>query len=313
MRTAAIIGAGVIGRGWAVAFMASGWRAVLYDKKECVAETAVQDAVGAWNRITKAETPSSGVEQGSIGAASSLEDCVQGAEVIIEAVPERLDRKRSAIRAVESAVSDSTLILSSSSALSPTAIAAQMRAPERFAVAHPFNPMYLIPVVELVPGARTTPRTLQVARSLLESIGRRVVGLNREVEGYVGNRLQAALVNEAMNLLRLGVASAEDIDACVSDCLGLRWAFMGPFETMDTNALGGLAEYAENFGESYVKLGADLGVDQPWPQDQIKTLSAKFASKGRAGRSAKRDMQVAELLKLKRRLATKETAPERGG
>lgn len=299
----AIIGAGVIGRGWATSFAMYGRQPRLFDRQESAAQAALRDVSAAVLRMAQDRGSAS---RADAKAVATISEAIEGADLIIEAVPEHLATKREVLADIERVASPSCIVLSSTSALLPTELAAEMLSPERFAVAHPFNPSYLLPVVELVPGERTSAATIDLARKHLLSIGKRVITLNREIEGFVGNRLQAALINEAMNLLRLGVATPADIDACVAQALGLRWAFHGPFATMDMNADGGVAEYARKFGASYVKLGAELGVAEPWPMDALEEIAGQLArGVDRESRISERDNALSNLIKLKRELNAK--------
>lgn len=298
----AIVGAGIIGQGWAVSFLQHGWSVAFYD----TAAGAASKAAGLAREAVTALSANGATDSGHVRAFTNLGDAVADVDLIIEAVPERIDVKRSVVASIEAVASPSIPIASSTSSLLPTDIAVDMRHPERFIVAHPFNPTYLIPLVEIVPGERTDPVVTDHVHAIFTSIGKRVIRLNREIDGFVGNRLQAAIVNEAMNMVRLGIASSADIDACVSECLALRWAFFGPFETMDMNAQDGFREYAEKFGESYVELGRKLGVGEDWPAASIDAVEAGLlANSGgdsRARRFQRRDAALSALAALKRSL-----------
>ncbi|MCC5868837.1 MAG: 3-hydroxyacyl-CoA dehydrogenase, partial [Gammaproteobacteria bacterium] len=143
---------------------------------------------------------------------------------------------------------------------------------------HPFHPAYLMPLVELVPSEWTSETVIERARAFHSSLGQVPVVVRKEVDGYVGNRLQAAVVNEAMFLVGQGVISPADLDATLRWGLGLRWALMGPFETMDLNADNGIGEYMTKFGHVYQAMGAALGVQETWTRDAI----AKVAESRRA-------------------------------
>ena len=166
-------------------------------------------------------------------------------------------------------------------------------------MAHPGNPPYLLPVVELVPAPWTAPETMNAAYRLYESVGQVPVRLNREVAGFVMNRMQAGVICEAMNLVAEGVMSPGDIDKVMRHSLGLRWSFMGPFETMDLNAPNGVQDYTERYRMSYVKLGGELGVARPWSPAAIKAVlddrSARVARDKLAARREWRDRRLMAL------------------
>jgi 3-hydroxyacyl-CoA dehydrogenase len=300
-RKAAIIGAGVIGQGWAVTLLKYGWSVSLYDADRQASQVCLKEAEAAIRRIS---APDDG-PLGKVQVVPNLKEALAGAEIAIEAVPENLDLKQQVLADMECHASTALLIASSTSALLPTALARQMQHPERFVVAHPFNPSYLLPVVELVSGERTDPALADQVARILESLGRRVVRVRSEIDGFIGNRLQAAVVNEAMNLVRLGAASPEDIDACISHGLALRWAFFGPFETMDMNAREGFREYASKFGNAYTQLGRQLGVGESWRPDDVLAIDAALHRSDAASpedRLIRRDRALMALERVKREL-----------
>jgi L-gulonate 3-dehydrogenase len=171
-------------------------------------------------------------------------------------------------------------------------------------VIHPANPPYLIPVVELVPADFTEPATVGRARSLMLSAGLKPVLVRKEIEGFVFNRLQGAVLREAYCLVRDDVASVEDIDTIMREGLGLRWSFMGPFETAELNTQGGIEAHAERMGPAYRRMGAERGQDDPWTAE----LVAKVAGERRAllpleewpARVLWRDEMLMRLLAFKR-------------
>jgi L-gulonate 3-dehydrogenase len=299
--TVALIGSGVIGRGWAVDFLLKGWAVRLYDLDDDASAAAVAEVRAAVVRLAGGDSISPDVV-----AVAALADAIDGADLVIESVPERIDVKHATLAAIEAAAPADLPIASSTSSLLPSQLAEGMAHPGRFVVAHPFNPSYLIPVVEIVPGDRTVAAVADHVQAVMSGLGKRVVRLDREIEGFVGNRLQAAIVNEAMNLVRLGIASPADIDACVTDCLALRWAFFGPFETMDLNAPQGFGEYAAKFGDSYTQLGRRLGVGEAWPQDKFAMVEESVRQSAPAdpeARYARRDAALDALGRVKRELA----------
>lgn len=298
-QTVVVIGAGVIGQGWAVSFAEHGWSVRIVDVVPAAAEAGAQAAAAVLAGRVK--------DGGDIAMSPSLAQAIIGAALIVEAVPENLAIKQDVLREIEAVVADDLPIVSSTSALLPSDIAATLRHPARFVVAHPFNPSYLIPLVELVPGRLTSPATTAAVKTMLDAIGKRVVELHREIEGFVGNRLQAAVINEAIHLVREGVASATDIDACISECLAMRWAFFGPFETMDQNAPNGFADYATKFGNSYAELGRKLVVGDSWQAATIAAietaLQAKLNGASRSDIYARRDAALERLAALKSEMA----------
>ncbi|GAB5458792.1 MAG: 3-hydroxyacyl-CoA dehydrogenase [Henriciella sp.] len=303
-----IVGSGTIGFGWGVAFFMKGLSVEIYDQDETRAEQCVQ-AIGAECKALSERglTKSVSTQGAGLRAVAKAELANREPNFVFEAVPENLDTKRSVLLELEQVLPSDTIIASSTSALLPSDIAQQMRLPERFIVAHPFNPSYLIPLVEIVPGPNTSESTINRTMNLLTSIGLQPAKLEKEVSGFVANRLQAAVINEAMSLVDQGVASVETIDLCMSECLGLRWAFLGPFETMDLNAESGMAQYAASFSSSYHRLGQQLNVASAWSDSAISAVVAHFEKKydevSRYDRRKLRDETIAAILGTKASVA----------
>ena len=174
-------------------------------------------------------------------ACAGLEEAVEGVRWVQESAPEKLEVKRDLWRRLDAAAPSDTILASSTSALLPSSFTEGLKGAGRCLVAHPLNPPSVIPAVELVPGPATTPETMAAARAVMEEVGMAVIELTREIEGFVMNRLQAALMEEAIKLVGAGVCDAEAVDIGVREGLGLRWSFIGPFEVGDLNAPGGSA------------------------------------------------------------------------
>ncbi|WP_072314009.1 3-hydroxyacyl-CoA dehydrogenase family protein [Agrococcus sp. Marseille-P2731] len=229
--TIAVLGAGVMGAGIARVFGAAGHRVRVFDVRAQAAAAAAASA-GA-------------------SAHDSVEDAVAGATIVLEAAPERLELKRELIARVEAA-NATAIIASNTSSIAPDALAAGMREPARLVIAHFFNPADTVPLVEVVPGPATPQESVDRVVRLLEGCGKTAVPLAQQVEGFIANRLQAALYREAMHLVELGVATPEQVDLAVTAGLGPRWALAGPFEIMD---LGGLDVWASVTDGVFPSLG----------------------------------------------------------
>lgn len=212
----AVLGAGVMGAGIARVLRRAGHEVRIFDVDPAAAARAAESA-GA-------------------SAHPSVEQAVDGATIVLEAAPERLELKRALLAQVEAANADA-VIASNTSSIAPDALAAGMRDPSRLVIAHFFNPADTVPLVEVVPGPATPAATVERMVALLTAAGKTAVPLQQQVEGFIANRLQAALYREAMHLVELGIATPEQVDATVTAGLGPRWALAGPFEIMD---LGGL-------------------------------------------------------------------------
>lgn len=211
--TLAVIGAGTMGLAIARLFESTGRTVRIYDER----------GVGL-------------PESYGLEACTDLTSCVVGAEIIFEAISEQLGAKHALLRDIQ-ALAGPVPIASNTSTFRPGQLAEGLAYPEAVLVAHFFNPADIVPLVELVPHATTASSALTVTKMLLEEAGKVVVSLEREVDGFIANRLQAALVREAVWLLCNGIASAQEIDAAVVHGIGPRWALAGPFEVMDRGGL----------------------------------------------------------------------------
>jgi 3-hydroxyacyl-CoA dehydrogenase len=246
----ALVGAGLIGRAWAMVFARASLQVAIWDAVAGVAEAAM-DAIGA--RLADlheagliAEAPAAVAAQ--IAPAASLEAALAGVVHVQEQGPERVEVKRELFARLDALCPAEVVLASSTSGIPASAFTEGLAGRARCLVAHPVNPPYLVPLVELVGAPWTDPAVVARTRALMERIGQVPVTAFKETRGFVLNRLQAALVAEAFRMVRDGVMSVEDVDRCVKDGLGLRWSFMGPSETIDLNAPGGVADYVARFG-----------------------------------------------------------------
>jgi 3-hydroxyacyl-CoA dehydrogenase len=198
-----------------------------------------------------------------------LEAAAKDAQHAQECAPERVELKRELFAKLDRLMPPEAVLASSSSFLPASAFAAGLPGRARCLVAHPGNPPYLIPVVEIVPAPFTEEAAAARAAALFARAGLSPVRVRREVEGFIFNRLQGALLREAYCLVRDGVASVEDVDRVVRDGLGRRWSHIGPFETADLNTRGGIAAHAERMGPSYARMGAERGQNDPWTPELV--------------------------------------------
>jgi 3-hydroxyacyl-CoA dehydrogenase len=266
------VGGGVIGRSWAIVAARAGFETHIVDVDRAAvdhARSGLEDAV----RTLGLPQGDSAALRSRIQYHEGLDDALKHADYVQESIAEDAVQKRSLLEELAARTSDKCIVASSCSSLLPEEFCEDLRDAERIIVAHPFNPPHLVPLVELVPSARTSPQTVEQARRILTSAGQHPVLLKRPIKGYVGNRLQAAVVNEAMHLVAEGVMNPRDIDSTLSIGLARRWAFMGPFETMDLNADGGVGEYMSKYGPVYNAIGADLQVASPWTPDAIDEVA----------------------------------------
>lgn len=301
MERIAVVGAGLIGRAWAMVFARAGCTVTLWDKLPGVADAAMEQIGARLGDLRAAglveEEPA--VIAARITPVASLEECLAGAVHVQEQGPERLDVKRALFTKLDELSPIDAVLASSTSGIPASAFTADLPGRDRCLVAHPVNPPYLVPLVELVGAPWTSPDAVARTRALMQRVGQVPVTAMKETRGFVLNRMQAALVAEAFRLVRDGVMSVEDVDACVRDGLGLRWSFMGPFETIDMNAPGGVADYAARFGSL---LGAITAEQAPYDFDAatVERVAAERRAtlplEGIEERSAWRDRRLMAFL-----------------
>ncbi len=302
----AIVGTGLVGGGWAIVFARAGLPVALYDTAPGAAERA-RALIG--ERLIDlaaagliAEAPAAVAARVSV--AGSLAEALDGAAYVQESAFERVDVKTTLMSAIDALVGPDTIVGSSSSGLGVSLYTAHVACRARCLLAHPVNPPYLAPIVELVPAPWTAPETVARVRDLMERVGQAPVTMTREVEGFILNRLQGVLLMEAWRLVEQDLATVEDVDLAISQGLGLRWAFMGPFETIDLNAPGGVADYARRLGGLYQGVAASTPVHRTWDAALIDKVEAQrravLPADGLASRVAWRDRRLMALARHKR-------------
>jgi L-gulonate 3-dehydrogenase len=317
-RKISIVGAGLVGGGWAIVFARAGHPVSMFDVQARAATKALSDITASLEDLGRAGLIDDSLAvRARIGLADSLEACVADAVYIQESVFERLDAKRAVVADIDKVVGGDTLIGSSSSGIAASHFTADAACRARCLVAHPVNPPYLAPVVELVPAPWTAPETVGEVRALMESVGQAPITLSRETEGFVLNRLQGVLLMEAWRLVESGLASVADIDKTVSEGLGLRWSFLGPFATIDLNAPGGVADYAIRLGPLYRSIAASTLKHRVWHADLIADVEAQsrrtLPVEELAARRAWRDRRLMALAVHKRRMDVADPMPKSGG
>jgi carnitine 3-dehydrogenase len=248
IKQAACIGGGVIGAGWVSRLILSGVDVRLFDPHpdvERIVGEVMANAERAYGMLTSAPLP----ESGSLTFSKTLQDAVQDAEFIQESVPERLKLKRGVLNQIDQFAPDDAIIGSSTSGLLPSDLQAEMKHPERLLVAHPYNPVYLLPLVELVPGKLTGVKQVAQAQEIYEQIGMKGVVLKKEIEAFVGDRLLETLWREALWLIKDDICDVETLDDIMRYSFGLRWAQMGLFQTYRiAGGEAGMRHFLAQFG-----------------------------------------------------------------
>ncbi len=266
----AIVGAGLVGSGWAIVFARAGTEVRIYDSSADIREGFIALVRGQLEDL-KAHDLIDDVDDvlGRMQVCDGLDQAVCGTRYVQESVFERQDVKTEINAAISPLLDDDAVVGSSTSGIPASAFTEGLANRERFVVAHPVNPPYLAQVVEVVPAPWTAAATVTATIDLMNEVKQSPVLVRREVEGFVLNRLQGVLLREAWALYEEGYASLEDIDKTISQGLGLRWSFMGPFETIDMNAPGGIADYAQRLGPLYHSIQASRPQPEPWSADLI--------------------------------------------
>ncbi|MFC7405861.1 3-hydroxyacyl-CoA dehydrogenase [Georgenia alba] len=274
--TVGVLGGGALGLGFALRVALSRHVALVYEpdesrRGELGEELADRLAtLGRYNLLD--ETPATVARR--VVIVRGLAEAIRGSALVQECVAEDLDIKRAVVADAAADLGERTPMASSSSAIGPSRIFSASAVEDRGLVGHPLNPPHLIPVVEVVPSPMTDPRVTSRAEEVYRAMGMRPVLVHKEVDGFVTNRLQAALLREAYHLVADGVVAPDDVDALVRDGLGRRWCFMGPFETADLNTRGGIATHAERLGPAYARFGREREGQDPWRTGAVEEVTA---------------------------------------
>jgi len=272
--TVAVAGTGSIGVAFALVFARSGSMVRCWDPVPGSAERASGELEARLRRL-EAHGLVDEVDQivARVSFHEELGEAVAGCALVQECAPERLGVKRELYQQLAEATSYDTVLASSSSAMTASTIAEGLEAADRVLIGHPANPPYLLPVVEVVPSPVTRDDVTEVAMARYASAGLHPVRLRHEIDGFVFNRLQGAVLREAYCLVRDGVATVADIDAVVRLGLGRRWGVVGPFETVDLNTRGGIEVHAERMGPAYAHMGQQRGQNDPWTPDLVAEVT----------------------------------------
>jgi carnitine 3-dehydrogenase len=307
-----IVGAGVIGGGWALHYLRMGLDVDVYDPSPDARRDLRATLAEKWQLLERMGL-AAGASPDRLSFRAGLEAAVAGADVVQENSPEDLSVKRGVLAAIDRVARPGAVIASSTSGFAMTALQAGCASPQRCVVGHPFNPPYLIPLVEVVGGELTDPAAVDWLAAFYAAVGKRPLRLSRELPGFVGNRLQEALWREALHMVAAGEATVEEIDEAIAFGPGLRWAQMGPCLTFHlAGGSAGMAHMLDHFGAALL---------EPWTRLAAPPLTGQLRERmvdgcGRLadGRSVaelerQRDEFLAELLGLVQRFSPYPAAP----
>jgi 3-hydroxyacyl-CoA dehydrogenase len=302
----AIVGSGLIGRAWAISFARAGRTVALYDPTAGAASAALDYVDGvladlAHHDLLRGQDPAA--VRGRLTPVGGLAEALAGASYVQESSPEDLATKRAVFAELDRLADPAAILASSSSALVPSSFTEALAGRARCLVVHPINPPYLVPAVELVPAPWTTAATLEQARLLMVEIGQAPIVMKGELDGFIMNRLQGALLQEAFRLIADGHATPEDVDIGLKQGIGLRWSFIGPFETIDLNAPGGVRDYVRRYEALYQRLWPSQNRIASWAGtvDALEAARAALLPRDRLSeRQAWRDRRLMALAAHKR-------------
>ena len=275
--TIAVIGAGLIGRAWAMVFARAGWHVRLHDRDAAqlgAARAFVAASLDEQAGYGLVEDPQAALAR--IGYVPGLADALAGVDWVQENLPEMLDVKREVFVALDRHAPPEAVLASSTSAIPASQFTESLPGRARCLVAHPVNPPHLVPVVEVCGAPWTAPAVVERAKAVYAGVGQVPIVVNREIDGFILNRLQGALLAEAMRLVGEGYVSATDLDKTVRDGLGLRWSFMGPLATIELNAPGGIADYCARYSGFYRRLAEAPPAPSVWDAQSAARVAGRL-------------------------------------
>ena len=311
MEKVAIIGSGLIGRAWAMVFARAGHPVKLYDAAPGAADKAlalIREGLEELREFGLIRESADEVAK-RVTAVATLADAVKDADYVQENTAEKLDVKREVYRQMDEAAPAHCILASSTSTIPTSRFSEGLKGRHRCIVAHPVNPPHIVPIVEISPAPWTSAEVVAKTRALHEKVGQVAITVKKEVEGFNLNRLQAALLLESWRLVKEDYVSVEDLDKCIKDGLGLRWSFMGPFETIDLNAPGGIPDYAKRYGHVLHGMMSNVKNDH-WDDVLVVKVDGErrkiMPQDKHAKREAWRDRRLMALIAHKREMANKE-------
>ncbi|MEU4890955.1 3-hydroxyacyl-CoA dehydrogenase NAD-binding domain-containing protein [Streptomyces sp. NPDC044780] len=310
VRRVACVGAGVIGGGWAAHFLARGYDVTAWDPAPDAEEKLRRLVAAAWPALEQIGL-ADGASPDRLTVAATAEEALADAQFVQESAPEKLELKRSLLARLDAAAPPGVVIASSTSGYPMTDMQTEAADPGRLVVGHPFNPPYLIPLVEVVGGKRTDAAAVEWAARFYKVAGKSVITMERELPGFIANRLQEALWREALHMVANGEATVKEIDDSITEGPGLRWAFMGPCLTFAlAGGEGGMGHMLDHFGPSLKSPWTRL--EAPELDATLRTAMVEGCDEAAGGRTiaqlvAERDQGVIDVLRATGRLPRQRT------
>ncbi|XP_034549668.1 lambda-crystallin homolog [Notolabrus celidotus] len=309
-KTITVIGSGLIGRSWSMVFVSGGYSVRIYDNQPGQAANAIKE-------IRKQLEELEGVHmlRGELAASQQvaliscfddLAQALEGAFFVQECVFEQLEVKQSVFQDIERLVGKDVVLSSSTSCLVPSNVFSKVQNKSRCIVSHPVNPPYYVKLVELVPHPETTSTVMDTTHALMTKVGQAPVRLRKEIDGFALNRVQAAIIAESWRLVQDGVISVKDIDLVMSEGLGMRYAFIGPMETIHLNAPEGLEDYMKRYGEGITRVLKSFGPVPDFCGEGSKSIANEMCElipndrQHLSARMERRDQLLMSLSKLKK-------------
>ena len=306
----AIIGTGLVGRAWSVVFARAGLSVSLYDPADGAVEatlSVVDQMLPGLEEVGLLSGQTSESVRSNMQAADGLSGALDGAVYVQESGPERVEVKQDIHRQIDQLAPPTAVVASSTSGIPASSFTEDLAHRRRCLVAHPINPPHIVPLVEVVPAPWTEPKAVSFTQQLMRRVGQSPIQLNKEVNGFVVNRLQGALLGEAFRLVEDGVCGVADVDAAIADGLGLRWSFIGPFETIDLNSPRGVRGYCDMLGSLYYELAQEQADPREWTEPLVQRVDQErrrdLPMPDLPDRQAWRDKWLARLVVGKRDIA----------
>lgn len=308
IRKVAVLGTGVIGAGWVTLFAAKGYDVTAYSRKAETRKRGIETVQSNLNFLSEKGVISEDLKRTSlerIRVVEQIPDALQDVDFAVESVADSYEIKKPLFKEMDRHTPAGAILASSSSGLSPTELQSEIGKKDKCIIAHPWNPPHLIPLVEVVPGEKTSQDTIEKTMALMEDLGKVPVIVNKVVPGYIGNRLAAALWREAIDMVITGVATVEDVDKALYAGPGIRWAFMGQhlIYHLGGGEVGGIGHFIDGIGNTtfqsiWKELATWTSIDDSMKEQLIAGVNKEM--KGRPFRDVAkwRDNKLVELFKI---------------